>query len=45
MQKSSIEDVARDSRAGFPIVIATTPASRRQRETALGALIIVRCWR
>jgi two-component sensor histidine kinase/PAS domain-containing protein len=31
----------RESRADFPIVIATTPATRRQRKTALGAVIIL----
>jgi PAS domain S-box-containing protein len=41
MRKSSVQDVARDSRARFPIVIATTPATRRQRKTAMGALIIL----
>jgi two-component sensor histidine kinase len=41
MGKSPVQDVARDSRAAFPIVIATTPATRRQRNTALGALIIL----
>jgi PAS domain S-box-containing protein len=41
MGKGPVQDVARDSRAAFPIVIATTPATRRQRNTALGALIIL----
>jgi PAS domain S-box-containing protein len=31
----------RESLADFPIVIATTPATRRQRKTALGAVIIL----
>jgi two-component sensor histidine kinase/PAS domain-containing protein len=41
MEKSSVQDVGRDSRSALPIVIATTPATRRQRRTALGALIIL----
>jgi PAS domain S-box-containing protein len=41
MEKSPVQDVGRDSRSPLPIVIATTPATRRQRRTALGALIIL----
>jgi hypothetical protein len=39
MQKTFTDELDADSRRDLPIVIATMPATRRQRKIALGALI------
>jgi signal transduction histidine kinase len=41
MQKNAVEGLGRDSRQDFPMVVATMPASTRERRAAFGLIILL----